>query len=134
MNLNCLLFSEKERERESPKSSRDVGGRMVRCCWVNFHCRGVILIWKIKGDGLIALAVGAGGGGVCLEIFSLVYLFSFLSPSLGDGPILTEVLSQRAVKPKTTNQPNLVVNCMRTPVYSCCHVYSKVSDKKCIEE
>ena len=33
--------------------------------------------------------------------FSLVYLFSFLSPSLGDGPIL----SQRAVKPKpTTNQ------------------------------
>ena len=48
------------------------------------------------------LSVGAGGG--CLDIFSLVYLFSFLSPSLGDGPIETEILSQRAVKSKTTNQ------------------------------
>ena len=40
----------------------------------------------------------------CLDIFPLVYLFSFLSPSLGDGPILTEILSQRAIKLKTTNQ------------------------------
>ena len=31
------------------------------------------------GQGPIALAVGAGGG--CLDIFSLVYHFSFLSPS-----------------------------------------------------
>ena len=37
------------------------------------------------GQGPIALAVGAGGGG--LDIFTLVYLSSFLSPSLGDGPI-----------------------------------------------
>ena len=35
----------------------------------------------------------------------LSFLFSF-SLSLGDGPIQTEILSQRAVKPKTTNQPN----------------------------
>ena len=28
-----------------------------------------------------------------------------LSLSLGDGPVWTEILSQRAVKPKTTNQP-----------------------------
>ena len=37
----------------------------------------------------------------------LSFLFSFLL-SLGDGPIWTEwteILSQRAVKPKTTNQP-----------------------------
>ena len=39
--------------------------------------------------------------GGCLDIFSLA---SF-SLSLGDGPIYTEILSQRAVKPKTTNQP-----------------------------
>ena len=32
------------------------------------------------GQGPIALAVGAGGG--CLDIFSLVYHFSFLSPFL----------------------------------------------------
>ena len=37
--------------------------------------------------------------------FSLIYLFSSLSLSLGDGPIETEILSQRAVKPKTTNHP-----------------------------
>ena len=35
------------------------------------------------GQGSTALAVGAGGG--CLDIFNLVYHFSFLS--LGDGPI-----------------------------------------------
>ena len=46
---------------------------------------GVLPIWIIIGQGPIALAVGAGGG--CLDIFSLVYLFSFLFPSLGDGPI-----------------------------------------------
>ena len=32
------------------------------------------------GQGPIVLAVGAGGG--CLDIFSLIYHFSFLSPSL----------------------------------------------------
>ena len=57
------------------------------------------------GQGPIALAVGAGGGG--LDIFSLIYPFSSFSLSLGDGPIWTEILSQRAVKPKTTNQPNV---------------------------
>ena len=53
---------------------------MVRWCWVNFQCRGVLLIWIIVRQGPIALAVGAGG--VCLDIFSLVYHFSFLIPSL----------------------------------------------------
>ena len=37
-------------------------------------------IWMIVGQGPIALAVGAGGG--CLDIFTLLYLFSPLSPSL----------------------------------------------------
>ena len=40
----------------------------------------VLLIWIIVGQGPIALAVGAGGA--CLDIFSLIYHFSFLSPSL----------------------------------------------------
>ena len=53
---------------------------MVRRCWVNFQCRGVLLIWITVGQGPIVLAVGAGGG--CLDIFSLMYHFSFLSPSL----------------------------------------------------
>ena len=62
------------------------------------------------GQGPIALAVGAGGGG--LDIFTLIYPFSSFSLSLGDGPIQTEILSQRAVKPKTTNQPIVVCICM----------------------
>ena len=56
------------------------GGRVVRWCWVNFQRRGVLLIWIIVGQGPTALALGAGGG--CLDIFYLVYHFSFLSPSL----------------------------------------------------
>ena len=44
------------------------------------QCRGVLLIWCRVGQGPTALAVGAGGGG--LDIFSLVYHFSLLSPSL----------------------------------------------------
>ena len=42
--------------------------------------QGVLLIWIIVGQGPIVFAVGAGGG--CLDIFSLIYHFSFLSPSL----------------------------------------------------
>ena len=57
----------------------------MRRCWANFQCRGVLLIWIIVGQGPTALAVGTDGG--CLDIFPLVYLFSFLSHSLGDGPI-----------------------------------------------
>ena len=56
------------------------GGRVVRWCWVNFQCWGVLLIWIIVWQGPTALAVGSGEG--CLDIFSLVCRFSFLSPSL----------------------------------------------------
>ena len=67
-------------------------------------------IWMIVGQRPIALAVGAGGGGGgCLDIFTLLYPFSPISPSLGDGPIYTEILSQRAATPKTTNQLTLQV-------------------------
>ena len=85
-------------------------------CWKNFQCRCVLLILPIciiVEQGPIALAEGAGGG--CLDIlFSLVCYFSFLSPSLGDDPVSTEILSQRAVKPKTTshqtNQANIKIS------------------------
>ena len=39
-------------------------------------------IWITVGQGPTALAVGAGGGG--LDIFTLIYPFSTLSPSLGE--------------------------------------------------
>ena len=45
------------------------------------------------------------GWGLCGHFYSHLSFLSFISLSLGDGPIETEILSQRAVKPKTTNQP-----------------------------
>ena len=57
-----------------------MGGWVERRCWVNFQCRGVLLVWMIVGQGPTALALGAGG--FCFDIFSLIYLFSILSPSL----------------------------------------------------
>ena len=47
------------------------GSRVVRWCWVNFQCRGDLLIWIIVRQGPTVLAVGAGGG--CLDIVSLVF-------------------------------------------------------------
>ena len=58
----------------------------------------------VVGQGPIALAVGAGGGLFGHFFSHLSFLFSF-SLSLGDGPISTKILSQKAVKSKTTNQP-----------------------------
>ena len=56
------------------------GGRVVRWSWVKFQCWGVLLVYIRIGQGPTALAVGAGGG--CLGIFTLIYPFSPLSPSL----------------------------------------------------
>ena len=75
----------------------------MRRCWVNFQCRGVLLIWIIVGQGPIALVVGAGGG--CFDIFSLIYHSSFLSPSLWET-----VRYRLEYCPKTTNQPTLAHN------------------------
>ena len=49
----------------------------------NLPVPGHPTIWMIVGQGPTALAVGAGGG--CLDIFTLIYLFSPVSLSLGDG-------------------------------------------------
>ena len=54
----------------------------------------------------IVLAVGAGGGWLQHFFFRLSFLFSF-SLSLGNGLINTEILSFKAVKSKTTNQPSM---------------------------
>ena len=48
------------------------------------------------------LAIGAGGG--CLDIFSLVYHFSFFSPSLWEKARYK--LKYCLKGPKTTNQPS----------------------------
>ena len=51
----------------NPLGDLSGGVQVVRWCWVNFQCRGVLLIWIIVGQGPIVLAVGAGGG--CLDFF-----------------------------------------------------------------
>ena len=61
-----------------PCSQRSKLFRVVRWCWVNFQCRGVLQLSTV-GQGPTALAVGAGGG--CLDIFTLIYPF-YISPSL----------------------------------------------------
>ena len=64
-------------------------------------------IWITVGQGPTALAVGAGGG--CLDIFTLVYPFTPLSPSLWETAryrpkyCLKGPLNQ--IQP--TNQPSL---------------------------
>ena len=51
-------------------------GRVVRWCWVNFQCRGVLLIWIRVGQGSTVLAVDADDG--CVGHFSrLSFFFSF---------------------------------------------------------
>ena len=55
------------------------GGQVVRWCWVTSSA-GASYNWITVGQGPTALAVGAGGG--CLDIFTLIYPFSSLSPSL----------------------------------------------------
>ena len=54
------------------------------------------------GQGPTALAVGAGG--VVWTFYSPLSFLSSFSLSLGDGLILTEIMSQRAAKPETINQ------------------------------
>ena len=62
------------------------------------------IIWMIVGQGRTALAGGAGGG--CLDIFSLLNSFSFLSFSLWEtARYRLKYCLKRAVKPKSTNQP-----------------------------
>ena len=73
--LECLFEHDEDRSG---------GGRVERRCWVNFKCRGVLLVWMIVGQGPIALAVGAGGG--CLDIFPSSIFSLFFLPLFGRRP------------------------------------------------
>ena len=85
-------------------SPRSGGGRVVRWSWVNFQCRGVLLVWIRVEQGPTALAVGAGGG--CLDIFTLIYPFSSLSPSLWETTrYRLKYCLKGSLSQKTTNQP-----------------------------
>ena len=55
-------------------------GRVVRWCWINFQCLGVLLIWMKVGQGPYMLAVGAAGIDWKFILSSIIFLF-FLSLS-----------------------------------------------------
>ena len=75
-------------------------GRVMRWCLVSHQCRrgggwsgGAMVLGNLpvperhtcldkSREGPTALAVGAGGGGGCLDIFTLIYPFSSRSTSL----------------------------------------------------
>ena len=81
------------------------GGRVERRLWVNFQCRGVLLVWIVVGQGPIVLAVGAGGG-LFGHFFSHL---SFLSPSLWEtARYRLKYCLKGPLNPKQpTNQPAL---------------------------
>ena len=78
---------------------------MVRRCWVNFQCRGVLLVLIVVGQGPIALPVGAVG--VVLTFFlssicSLLFLHFF-----GRRPDRLKYCLKGPLNPKQpTNQPS----------------------------
>ena len=71
------------------------------------QCRVVLLIWIRVGQG--PTAVGAGGS--CLDIFSLVYHFSVLSPSLWEtARYRLKYCLKGSLNPKQpTNQSNILM-------------------------
>ena len=99
------------------------GGRVVRCCWVNFQCRGVLLIWITVEQGPIALAVSAGGSGLDILLSSIL---SPLSPSLWDR---SDIYWKNVSKGRwaRSNQPN------NQPSYSNKVRYAKIINKSRVE-
>ena len=83
----------------------------------NLPVPGRPTIWMIVGQGPTVLAVGAGGG--CLDIFTLIYPFSPLSPSLRETARyrLKYCLKGPLNPNQPTNQPmgeNKVSNMIKT--------------------
>ena len=82
------------------------------------------------GQGPIALAVGAGGGG--LDIFTLIYPSFPLSPSLWEtARYRLKYCLKGPLNPKPTNQPNLgklpVPGCPTNLDYSMARAYCACS-------
>ena len=71
-----------------------------------FQCHGVLLVWMVVGQGPTVLVIGAGGG--LMDTFLSPILSLSSSLSLGDGSILAEIFSQRAIKPKPSDKVVLI--------------------------
>ena len=83
-----------------------LGGAMVLG---KFPVPGRPTIWIIVGQGPTALVVGAGGG--CLDIFTLIYPFFPLSPSLWEtARYRLKHCLKGPLNPKPTNQQERAQN------------------------
>ena len=86
-------------------------------------------IWISVGQGPIALAVGAGGGG--LDIFTLVCPFFPLSPSLWEtARYRLKYCLKGPLNPKPTNQPTFSFNrklslCIKDPFLIICRRHNR---------
>ena len=81
-------------------------------------------MWMIVGQGPIVLAVGAGGG--CLDIFTLVYPFSPLSPFLWEtARYRLKYCLKGPLNPKQpTNQPSSGRNLLNRKRRCIAHILS----------
>ena len=89
-------------------------------------------IWIIVGQGPTALAVGAGGG--CLDIFTLIYPFFPLSPSLWEtARYRLKYCLKGPLNPKPTNQPTnqLMYMIITSPFFFISGHYWKVIECCC---
>ena len=78
-------------------------------------------IWITVGQGPTALAVGAGGG--YLDIFTLIYPFFPLSPSLWEtARYRLKYCLKGPLNPKPTNQPTKISWKIITIVHVCASV------------
>ena len=83
-------------------SATIVVGRMVRWTWVIFQVSGRPTVSMLVGQGPTALEVGSVGG--CLDIFTLIYTFFPLSPSLWETDRLKYCLKGPLNPKQPTNQ------------------------------
>ena len=93
MNPNCLLFSERERERQRDREREKMSRRspVVRGWSGGAMVLGELSVLRRPTNLDIgrarAYCACSRCGWDCLDIFKFVYLFFFLPPSFGDGPI-----------------------------------------------
>ena len=87
-------------------------------------------IWIPVGHGPTALAVGAGGG--CLDIFTLIYPFFPLSPSLWEtARYRLKYCLKGLLNPKQpTNQPKLAKAVLKIFCSQCCFYTKCLCPKK----
>ena len=77
-------MSDKAATQQKFNTLLEGGGRVVRWCWVNFQCRGVL---KLDYSRARAYCTCSRCGRGLLHFYSHLSFLSFFSLSLGDGPI-----------------------------------------------